>query len=288
MGNELAVKQKAGMAAYLGTESVRQIIVSTVGEKDAQRFISSVVSAVQTNPSLAECTKSSIISAALVGHTLELPQSPQLQMFYLVPYDNKKKIVNPQTGREEETKVKEAVFMLSWRGYYQLALRSGKYQKIHVTDIREGEFISYDPIEDVFNFEPVLDLQKRNTLPVVGYYAFYRKHDGFEKGIYWSKEQVEEHAKRYSVTYRSKKDWVRDNSFWSKDFDAMAKKTLLRQLISKYGEMSVEMQRAYQADMAVISENNEPIYVDNVPDEPEKAIDIYEQENLIEPVIGET
>lgn len=269
MGNEVQIQKKQGINAFLQTEAVKSNIISVIGEKESQRFISSVVSAVQTNPALAECTNTSILSAALLGHSLKLPQSPQLQMFYLVPYNNKKK-VKDSNGKEVETTVKEAVFQLSYRGYLQLAMRSGQYHKINACEIREGELKSYNPITEEYIFSPITDFTKRKELPVVGYYASFEMNNGYRKELYWSKEQMEEHAKRYSQSYR--KGWF--SSFWTSDFDAMALKTMLRQLISKWGMMSVDMETAYQHDMAVEDVNGNLVYTDNVPDEPEKAVDV--------------
>lgn len=267
MANEIAKteQKKQGIANYLSTEAVKANVESVVGAKDTQRFISSVVSAVQTNPSLSECTNASILSAALLGHSLNLPQSPQIGMFYLVPFKNK-------TGTE-------ATFQLSYRGMLQLAMRSGQYKTMNVTDIREGELVSYNPIEDAYEFKAETDISKREKLPIIGYYAFFEMINGFRKGIYWSKEQVESHAKRYSATYR------KGYGLWSTDFDAMAKKTMLRQLIGKWGIMSVDMQRAYEGDQAVIREDGTPDYIDNVPDDPTPAVDV--MADVIEAVEGE-
>jgi recombination protein RecT len=258
MANEIVSTKKQGIASFLAQEAVKANVESVVGVKDSQRFISSVVSAVQTNPSLAECSNSSILSAALLGHSLNLPQSPQIGMFYLVPFKNK-------TGTE-------ATFQLSYRGMLQLAMRSGQYKAINVTDIREGEVASYNPIEDAYEFTPETDITKRMELPIIGYYAYFEMINGFKKGIYWSKEQIDQHAKKYSATYR------KGYGLWSTDFDAMAKKTMLRQLISKWGIMSVEMERAYVGDQAVIREDGTVDYIDNVPDEPEKAVDVFDTE----------
>ena len=258
MANEVAVQPKQGINAYLQSEAVKKNVVSVVGEKDAQRFISSVVSAVQTNPQLSECTNQSILSAALLGQSLNLPQSPQIGMFYFVPYEDKKK------------GVKEAQFQISYKGMLQLAMRSGQYKKIHVTPIKEGELISYDPIEDEYVFKAETDPAKREALPTVGYYAYFELVNGLRKALYWSKEQMESHAKRYSASYRN--GW--NTSIWKSNFDKMAMKTMLRQLISRFGTMSVEMQTAYTSDQAVLDENLIPQYVDNVPDEPEKAVDV--------------
>lgn len=270
MANEIKVQQKQGINSFLQSDAVKHNIMSVVGEKDSQRFISSVVSAVQSNPQLADCSNSSILSAALLGHSLKLPQSPQLQMFYLVPFNNTKK-VKDENGREKEIKVKEAVFQLSYRGYLQLAMRSGQYRKINACDIREGELKSFNPITEEYVFEAITDYEKRKLLPVVGYYAYFEMNNGYRKELYWSKEQMDAHAKRYSMAYR--KGW--SSSFWASDFDAMALKTMLRQLISKWGMMSVDMETAYQNDMAIEDENGNPVYVDNVLDGPEKAVDVY-------------
>lgn len=265
MANEVQIQQKQGINTYLQSDAVKNNIISVIGKEDSQRFISSVVSAVQGNPQLSECTNSSILSAALIGHSLKLPQSPQLQMFYLVPFNNKKK-----DSAGKEVQVKEAVFQLSYRGYLQLAMRSGQYKRINACAIREGELKSYNPITEEYVFEGITDFEKRKDLPVIGYYAYFEMENGFKKELYWSKEQMEAHAKRYSQSYR--KGW--SSSFWVTDFDAMALKTMLRQLISKWGMMSVDMERAYQNDMAIQDENGNTVYVDNVPDEPEKAVDV--------------
>lgn len=264
--NQLAEVKQQSIAAFLATDSVKENVAKIVGEKDTQRFISSLVSAVQTNPSLAECTNKSLLNAALLGQSLNLPQSPQLANFYFVPFKNTK------------AGVTEATFQLGWRGYIALAMRSGQYKKIHVTDIREGELISYNPIEDEYEFTPITDMKKRLEAPVIGYYAYFVLINGFKKTLYWSREQMDEHAKKYSQSYR--KGW--DSSLWKSDFDKMAYKTMLRQLISKYGPMSVEMERAYVGDQSVIGDNGNVDYIDNVPDEPEKGVNPFTEGGVID------
>lgn len=257
MANEVATTQKQGIATFLTSEKARENIVNVVGEKDAQRFISSVVSAVQTNPSLSECTNSSILSAALLGQSLNLPHSPQLGLYYFVPYKTKNGIT-------------EAQFQISYRGIIALAMRTGQYKKIHAVEIKEGELVSYNPIEDEYKFEPITDYTERQKLPTIGYFGFFELINGFRKELYWSREQMDAHAKRYSASYR--KGW--SSSIWNTDFDKMALKTILKQLLNRFGTMSVEMQMAYSSDQAVLNEQFVPDYVDNVPDEPEKAVDV--------------
>ena len=284
MANEVAKVEpkKMGIAGFLAQEAIKQNVESVVGIKDSQRFISSVVSAVQTNPQLSDCTNASILSAALLGHSLNLPQSPQIGMFYMVPFKNKKK-VKDANGKETTVEVNEATFQLSYRGMLQLAMRSGQYKLMNVTDIREGELVSYNPIEDVYEFKVETDIAKREKLPIIGYYSFFEMVNGFRKGIYWSKEQVDAHAKRYSASYRN--GW--SSSLWKTDFDAMAKKTMLRQLISKWGIMSVDMERAYEGDQAVIREDGTPDYIDNIPDEPYVPKDVYAEQTDAGVVEGE-
>ena len=288
MGNELAKTQQRGISAYLNNPEVKQNVVSVVGDKESQKFISSIVSAVQTNPALAECSNKSILSVALLGHSLNLPQSPQLGIFYFVPYNNTKKIKDPNTGRTETITVKEATFQLSWKGYIQLAMRSGQYKQINATEVREGELISYNPITEEIDLRAITDFNDRMNRPVIGYYAFFTLTNGFRKELYWSREQMESHASRYSKAYKSDKKYGSSRSFWSTDFDAMAKKTMIRQLISKWGIMSVDMQTAYESDMALIDDNGNPDYVDNKP-EVETATDVYLEEQPVEtePVEGE-
>ena len=166
---------KVGITGYLSNERVREQIVSVVGEKNATRFISSVVSAVQTNKALQACTNQSIFSAALLGESLQLTPSPQLGQYYMVPYENTKLRIN------------EAQFQIGYKGYIQLAIRSGQYRKIVVSDVRQGEVGFYNPITEEFGMNPVLDMKKRQELPVVGYYGMFELTNGFRKELYWPK-----------------------------------------------------------------------------------------------------
>jgi len=247
MANELAKKQ-TGIATFLTSDAAKNQIMNIVGEKATPTFISSVVSAVQTNPALQECTNKSILSAALLGESLKLPPSPQLGNMYLVPYKNKG--------------VNEAQFQLGYKGMIQLAIRSGQYRKIVASEIKEGELNGFNPITEEVSLSPIMDMSKREKANTIGYYAMIELNNGFRKDMYWSKEKMESHAKKYSAGYRAKKGYT----FWEKDFDAMAKKTMLRQIISKFGVMSVEMQTAYQADMSVVREDGSYDYVDNTID----------------------
>ena len=270
--NSLAKRQtKTGMAAYLTQDAVKKQINSVVGGKNGTRFISSIVSAVQTTPALQECTNPSILSAALLGEALNLSPSPQLGQFYMVPFDNKKK------------GCKEAQFQLGYKGYIQLAERSGYYKKLNVLAIKEGELIQYDPLNEEIEVELIEDDVIREETPAMGYYAMFEYENGFRKTMYWSKKKMLAHAEKYSQAFKRnggakslelleqgeipEKDLWKYSSFWFKDFDGMAMKTMLRQLISKWGIMSIDLQNAIDKDMAVIHEDGTTDYVENEPEQ---------------------
>lgn len=250
-------KQEVGIATYCMNPAVRQSIVNVVGEADATQFIASLVSAVQTNKALMECTNKSLFSAALLGQSLKLSPSPQLGQFYLVPYKDRK------------TGITEAQFQIGAKGYKQLAVRSGQYKKIVTSVIKEGELKGCNPITEEYVFRPVLDPEAREKLPIIGYYASFVLNNGFQKELYWSKEKMKQHALKYSQGYRSDVSKGTAYTYWSKDFDGMAEKTMIRQLISKWGIMSIEMQKAYESDMGVVSVDEPTRYVDS-ESEPEE------------------
>ena len=259
--NQLAKsKQRLGLSAYLTQDAVKNQINSIIGGKDGQRFITSIVSAVNANPALKECTNQSILSGALLGESLKLSPSPQLGQYYLVPFNNNKE------------GIKEAQFQLGYKGYIQLAIRSGQYKKINVLAIKEGELEYFDPLNEEIKVNLIQDFAARESAKTIGYYAMFEYVNGFRKAIYWSREQMENHALTYSMGYKAKKGYT----FWEKNFDAMAYKTMLRQLISKWGVMSIEMQAAFDADMAVIHDDGTKEYVDT-----EEVIDVPNE--IIEP-----
>ncbi len=252
VGNSLAKRQqKTGLTAYLTNDAVKNQINNVIGGKNGDRFISSIVSAVQTNSALQECTNPSILSAALLGESLKLSPSPQLGQYYMVPFNNNKK------------GFKEAQFQLGYKGYIQLAIRSGQYKKLNVLAIKEGELVRFDPLNEEIEVNLIEDEEAREEAPTVGYYAMFEYTNGFKKAMYWSKKKMEAHALKYSKGYKAKKGYT----FWEKDFDAMAYKTMLRQLISKWGIMSIDMQSAMDVDMAVIHEDGTKDYVDMENDE---------------------
>jgi recombination protein RecT len=253
-------------SAFLTSDAIKHRINNMVGGKDGQRFISAVISAVSVNPGLTECEHSTILSAALLGESLKLSPSPQLGQYYMVPFNDKKR----------GTKV--AQFQLGYKGYIQLAIRSGQYKKLNVLAIKQGELVSYDPLEEDIKVNLIEDEQQREAAPTIGYYAMFEYTNGFKKTMYWSREKMMAHADRYSMAFSAQKyqdlldgkipqsEMWKYSSFWYKDFDGMAYKTMLRQLISRWGIMSIDLQTAMDKDMAAIHEDGTVDYVDNSVD----------------------
>lgn len=256
-------QRRLGMTAYLNQDAVKQQINSIVGGKRGTAFITSIVSAVQATPALQECTNSSILSAALLGESLNLSNSPSLGQFWIIPFNNKKK------------GVKEAQFQLGANGFKQLAMRTGQYKDIDFLEIHEGEYKGRDKYTGKQVFEFIEDDDKRETLPVIGYMAYFELLNGFRKSVYWTKTKMEKHADKYSQAfsldaYRKlqegkipQSDLWKYSSYWYSNFAGMAEKTLIKHLLSKWGILSTELITAIDADMAVINEDGSKDYVDN-------------------------
>lgn len=252
-------------SVFMNREQIKGLVSQAVG-KNAQRFTASIISAVSTNPALEKCTQKSILSGALLGESLGLSPSPQLGQYYLVPFDKR-----DRQGNVIET---NAQFVLGAKGYKQLAMRSGQYLDIDVLEIKEGEYKGRDKLTGKQMFEFIENDDERDALPTVGYMAYFELLNGFRKQVYWTKAKMIKHADTYSPAFRADKydDYINGkipknelykySSFWYKNFDEMAFKTLLRHLISQWGVMSIEMQDAFVRDNAVIKENGEPEYVE--------------------------
>lgn len=238
------------LRGYFDNESVKKNLQAMLGQK-AQGFATSVLSVVSNNRLLQNAEPLSIYSSAMVAASLDLPINPNLGFAAIVPYG------------------KNAQFQIMVRGLTQLAIRSGQYAKITNCDVHEGELVKADPFRD----EYVFDVEKRTSDVVIGYMAYFKTIGGFEKYMYMTKEQALEHGKRYSKSF--------SNGIWKTDPDAMGRKTVLKLLLSRFGILSIELQRAIRFDQCVVKgdftnmENIDEIddaeaeYVDN----PENAND---------------
>lgn len=234
--------QKMKFSVAVRTDAYQKLINETLGDKElARQFVADISTVVSGNYKLQSCEAGSILSAGLVAQSLKLPLTQSLGFAYVIPYGDK------------------AQFQIGYKGLIQLAQRSGQFKSIGARPVHEGEYVGQDKHgEDIFKFDHKFDLE-----PIVGYYAYFELLNGFEKSVYWTKEQCEAHAKRYSKSYGNGSDT--DN--WTKMFDQMALKTVLKQLLSKYAPLSTEMINAVKYDQAVIKEDGTAEYVDNEEDE---------------------
>jgi len=244
----------ARVKGLLGNDQVKEKFNEVLKDK-APGFIASITSLVSSSQNFEDVDANTIMQSAMVAATLDLPINPNLGFAYVVPYGGK------------------AQFQMGWKGFVQLALRTGQYRLLNAIEVYEGELISRNKITG----EIVLDETKRISDKVIGFVSFFRLVNGFEKTLYMSAEEMEKHAKRYSQTYKSTKKWVVEQSKWTTDFDAMALKTVIKLLLSKYGILSVQLQKAIQADQAVISEtkDGEAVYeyVDNAEEIEAEVVD---------------
>lgn len=245
-------QSKPKFSVALQSEKYQQLLNNTLKDpKVRNRFIADICTVVSNNPALQECETGSIVASGLQAHSLGLSMIPQLGYCYSVPYkDNKNNRIVAQ-------------FMVGWRGFVQLAIQTSLYKKINVIAIKEGELQYFDPLNEEIKVKMMIDdWNKREKAKTTGYYAFFELVNGFKKAIYWSIEEMENHAITYSKGYQAKKGYT----FWEKNFDEMAKKTMLRQLIGKWGPMSIEMQEAFTKDAASLDIDGKVDYVDNQPD----------------------
>lgn len=274
-----AISNRIPFSAMINTKDFQKSISNSIKDPNrAQRFVSAIVSAVAVNPALQECTPQTILSGALLGESLNLSPSPQLGQYYLVPFKQKEK--RDRDGNIISPECTNAQFVLGYKGLVQLALRSGQYKRLNVISVKEGELHDWNPITEEFSIFPIEDERERENARTIGYLASFEYLNGFTKTIYWSKEKMVAHADRFSQAfsadakdiksggrtyhkvsfadyeannYPAKDEWLY-SSFWYKDFDGMAHKTMLRQLISKWGVMSIDLQTAFEADAESESE----------------------------------
>ena len=287
-------KQQPRFSVAITTKTHQDMIANTLRDPQRQkRFVASITSAVAVNSELQKCEASSILAGALLGESLNLSPSPQLGQYYLVPFKQKEK--RDRAGNLISPETTKATFVLGYKGYIQLALRSGAYKDLDVMEIKEGEFRGKDRMTGRPLFEFLENDDEWEAAPTIGYMAFFEYLNGFTKMIYWSKEKMLRHADKYSPAFSAtayqklqngeipEKDMWKFSSFWYKDFDGMAKKTLLRQLISKWGIMSTEMVQAMEGDGSLNEASGGAIIStpeDSIPIDQPEATDVVENISL--------
>ena len=217
----ISVKQQ------LQSPSIKRKFEDVLGKK-APQFISSLINVVNSNTELKEVDQNSVIAAALVAAALDLPINQNFGYMYLVPYKGK---AQPQMG---------------YKGYIQLAQRSGQYLHLNAISVYEDEFEGWNPLTEELKYEPNFHDRSKDEKPV-GYVGYFKLQNGFEKTVYWTREQIDQHRQKFSKMSGKQKP----TGVWATEFDAMALKTVLRNLIGKWGPMTVDMQTAYNADEEV-------------------------------------
>ncbi len=246
-GNSLSIGNT--VKGLMENPSIKKRFEGVLKEK-APQYMSSIVNLVNSDTNLQKCDGMSVIASCMVAATMDLPVDKNLGYAWVVPYGSR------------------AQFQMGYKGYIQLALRTGQYKAINVVEIREGELVSWNPLTE----EIEVDFSKRESDAVIGYAGYFKLINGFEKTVFWTKEEVNNHANKFSKTINSK------NSVWKSNFDAMAKKTVLRNLLSKWGILSIEMQKAYTADENLVNKE----FMDDVENVQANIEDVEEYDDVVD------
>jgi len=228
--------QRLPLRSLLSQDNVKAKFEAILKDR-AAGFTANLAVMVSNSAALAKCDPMTIVSAAVVSASLDLPLDPNMGFAYVIPYGA------------------SAQFQIGYKGFIQLAMRSGQYKTINVTEIYDGELTAENRVTGEYSF----DFAAKRSDKVIGYAAYFKLINGFEKTVYWPIEKIDKHGKRFSQTYK------KGFGLWSDDFDSMAKKTVLKNLISKWGILSIEMQRAAKFDQGVVKdyETEEVEYSDN-------------------------
>ncbi len=246
MSTSLTKKDTAlTISQYLNNDSVKKHVEGILKER-APQLMTSLISLANLTPGLAKCDPKTLLYCGMKAASLNLPLDNNLGFAYAIAYRNNK------------TGTVEAQFQAGYRAYIQLAQRSGQYKKINVLDVRQGELKAWNPFTEELELVLIEDVDKREKLPIVGYAGIFELLNGFQKVTYWPKDRITKHAKRFSKTF--------NKGPCQTDFDAMARKTVIKELISRWGPMSIQLQDAVKFDQSVIREADDgteiPDYID--------------------------
>ena len=240
------------------TDPRTQDYLSTVLAEKKAAFVNNITALVSNNAMLQPCKPESLMFACLKATALDLPLDQNLGFAYVLPY------------KDNKTGTTAAQFQMGYKGFIQLAIRSGQFKTLNATEVREGEIVDENFITGEISFKRA---QNREKLPIVGYVAYFKLKTGFEKYFYMTREEMVAHAKRFSQTYK------KGYGLWADEtmFDSMAIKTVIKLLLSKYAPLSVQMADAVLSDQASFDDNGDPHYVDgpedqNQPENIEEAV----------------
>ena len=245
---------------------------SVLGENKSS-FVNNLVSLVSNDKALQVCEPTTVMFAGLKATSLGLPLDNNLGFAYVIPYKNTK---------ENKT---EAQFQMGYKGIVQLAIRSGQFETINVTDVREGELKGRNRLTGELELDWINDDTARMKAKIIGYIGYFKLLSGYSKTTYWSIEELKEHGLNYSQTFK------KGFGVWKDNFNAMAKKTVLKLMLNKGdAPMSVEMQQAIKYDQSVIlDEDGNHRYVDNQKPSAEDKLEAIaaREQQMVEEVVAE-
>lgn len=206
------------LKSLMSNEDIKRRFTEVLKDK-APQYMSSIINLVNSDTNLTKCEPMSVIASCMVAATLDLPVDKNLGYAWIVPYKDR------------------ATFQMGYKGYIQLALRSAQYRSINVIDVCEGELVSWNKLTE----ELVIDFNRKKSDAIIGYAGYFELLNGFKKVVYWSKEEIDKHRATFSKSPFG----------WDNYYDAMAKKTVIRNILSKWGILSVEMQQAFSSDIGI-------------------------------------
>ena len=235
-------------------DDIKKRFTEVLNEQSAT-FMASIVNAVSSTPKLQECDPMTVWGSGMIAASLKLPVDPNLGFAYIVPYKDRNKGMIAQ-------------FQMGYKGFIQLSMRSGQYKRMNVSEVYSDELDFHNPITGEIKFTDMSTWKFREEekpADVIGYYAIFELLNGYIREEYWSISKINNHAKKYSQTFK------RGFGKWVDDFDAMAKKTVIKALLSKWGILSIEMQKAIETDQSTTTDGDDLDYPDNKPNDPEPS-----------------
>lgn len=246
------MQQQYSLKQLTKSPTVIDKFTNVIGKR-APQFLSSVLNLANSNSNFKKVDPNTVMGAAMVAATLDLPVNPNLGYMYIIPYGN------------------SAQAQIGYKGYIQLAQRSGLYKHLNAVAIYADEFKGYNPLTEVLDYEPHFKNRDKNEKPV-GYVGYFELMNGFSKTVYWTREQIDDHRKRFSkMSGKSQPTGV-----WKDNFDAMALKTVIRNLLSKWGPLSTEMETAYENDESTTTLEADDVRKDVTPKK-DKAQELLDQ-----------
>lgn len=233
MSNQQIATQQQSVKQFFAQDIIKNKVQEVLGQRSNQ-FITTVLQIASSNDLLSKSDPVSILNAAMVAATLDLPINQNLGFAYIIPFNQKQKDGSYKTV---------AQFQLGYKGFIQLAQRSGQFKTISATPIYDGQLIESNPLTG-FKF----DFTAKKSDIVIGYAAYFELLNGFQKTLYMTVDEMKQHGLKFSQTYK------KGYGLWKDDFDSMAQKTVIKLLLSKFAPLSIEMQKAIITDQGIVND----------------------------------